>query len=648
MSLYYEAASLLANSDCAGGSLKSRIYGKQGLKSSSAAIYALITEATKWSVVLKEVIERSGLLKEEKKVCTVLLSNYCARPANLSYSQLTPTLALLLTHDLLLSKKGVAAPVKHPLRIAINRHKGRLASELTLARIRRGFGTLETFRKSVDSGASAGDSTATRGSSSEEKEHPRWVRVNTLKTTTQEQLNSTFEAYKTVESLVELCAARPDAKCMRLDPHIPDLLALPPRADVSNTKAYLDGDIILQDKASCFPAYLLDVQPEDEDVIDGCAAPGNKTTHLAALIFGRNAPTKTNRSAASKPSSKRRQIIACERDKTRATVLEKMVARAGASSFTTIKPGQDFLRLDTNSADVQKVGAILLDPSCSGSGIIGRDYASALHLPSVESANNHTTTHVSQKRKRSQKQPVIATSTARDHDEYPRIDDGPIRDGPSDPPPPDASDPTDPAVRSRLESLSAFQLRLLTHALAFPSVTKISYSTCSVHFLENEAVVLRTLHSPIARSRGWRILGRDEQIAGMRTWNVRGDRASCEDFDVGNDGDGGVMTMQERRKVAEACLRCEKGTDEGTMGFFVAVFVRDEGNKDHGSNATTKLASKDDSMGVDEENGEEEWQGFSDEDENTVPDLSGDASNTNSSKYRSTSSKRKRKSKRSK
>lgn len=68
MSLYYEAAAVLANSDNAGGSLKSRIYRQKDLKSKPAQLFALITEASKWSPVLKHVIEETGLLREERKV----------------------------------------------------------------------------------------------------------------------------------------------------------------------------------------------------------------------------------------------------------------------------------------------------------------------------------------------------------------------------------------------------------------------------------------------------------------------------------------------------------------------------------------------------------------------------------------------------
>jgi hypothetical protein len=68
MSLYYEAAAILANADKVGGSLKSRIYTKKELKSPPAQIFALIAETSKWSIVLKDVIEKCRLLAEERKV----------------------------------------------------------------------------------------------------------------------------------------------------------------------------------------------------------------------------------------------------------------------------------------------------------------------------------------------------------------------------------------------------------------------------------------------------------------------------------------------------------------------------------------------------------------------------------------------------
>lgn len=68
MALYYEAAQLLTTVSDNGGSFKSRIYNSADLKSNPSHLFALISEASKWSPVLKEVIERSGILPLERKV----------------------------------------------------------------------------------------------------------------------------------------------------------------------------------------------------------------------------------------------------------------------------------------------------------------------------------------------------------------------------------------------------------------------------------------------------------------------------------------------------------------------------------------------------------------------------------------------------
>ncbi|KAF4636444.1 hypothetical protein G7Y89_g1642 [Cudoniella acicularis] len=114
---------------------------------------------------------------------------------------------------------------------------------------------------------------------------------------------------------------------------------------------------------------------------------------------------------------------------------------------------------------------------------------------------------------------------------------------------------TEDELKARLAALSKFQLELLLHAFKFPSAKKITYSTCSIYAEENENVVEAALSSEISKAKGWRLLKRDEQIRGMREWPVRG---SCDDSDI-----------------AEACIRADKGDEHGTMGFFLAGFVRD-------------------------------------------------------------------------
>lgn len=71
MSLYYDAVSVLTAPATTGGSFKSRIYNSKSLRSSSAQVFALITEASKWDVLLKEVIENAGILALEPKVSSV-------------------------------------------------------------------------------------------------------------------------------------------------------------------------------------------------------------------------------------------------------------------------------------------------------------------------------------------------------------------------------------------------------------------------------------------------------------------------------------------------------------------------------------------------------------------------------------------------
>ncbi|KAJ4304325.1 hypothetical protein N0V88_001938 [Collariella sp. IMI 366227] len=325
MSLYHETAGIVTGPSTHGGSLKSRIYGNKDLKSPPAQVYALAFESSKWSSILKEVVETSQLLKLERKI--------------------TPTLSILLVHDLLLAKKGIALPASHGLRVAVEKHKARLQSEFSRARIRRKCPTVEAFRAMVD--AQLGPA------------HPRWIRVNSVKSTIDEQLDTTFKGFEAVPSVEQVMAsAATGKKVFHLDAHVPNLIAASPGVDFTKTPAYKSGALILQDKASCFPAYLLDPRPEDGDIIDACSAPGNKTTHLAGILHERG-------------FAKDQKIIAFEKDAYRAKTLAKMVATAGSDPVTTIHPGSDFLKTDPSAPEFARVGALLLDPPAPGAASSG-------------------------------------------------------------------------------------------------------------------------------------------------------------------------------------------------------------------------------------------------------------------------------------
>jgi 25S rRNA (cytosine2278-C5)-methyltransferase len=77
----------------------------------------------------------------------------------------------------------------------------------------------------------------------------------------------------------------PRSKGFAKDAHVPDLLAFSPTVQFHDDPMYKSGKIILQDKASCFPAIVL-APPVTNNavVIDATAAPGNKTSHLSALM----------------------------------------------------------------------------------------------------------------------------------------------------------------------------------------------------------------------------------------------------------------------------------------------------------------------------------------------------------------------------
>ncbi|KAM0270040.1 hypothetical protein ACHAQH_009558 [Verticillium albo-atrum] len=392
---------------------------------------------------------------------------------------------------------------------------------MTRARLRRKAPTLDALRADINLAADP------------EGRHPRWVRVNAVRTDLETQLSTTFKDFTRVLSVAEVAASTMASRSLYIDEHVPNLVAISPGIDLTKTEAYRDGQIILQDKASCFPAYLLDPHASDGDVIDSCAAPGNKTTHLAAII----------KSHAPEHGGAKQTIFAFERNDKRSLTLEKMVTTAGSRKMTKIGMGQDFTGVDPKAATYANIGALLLDPSCSGSGIVGRDSMPKLHLPEGPAAGKTAakpSPAEGKKRKREEKEGQAKAVLV--------DDDGNTTEVASE-----------QDLQKRLDALSGFQLTLLLHAMKFPAARRITYSTCSIHAEENEHVVVKALQSAVAKEAGWRILPREKQVSGMRAWPVRGEVEAA-----GGD-----------EKVAEGCIRAHEGDGRGVMGFFVAAFERD-------------------------------------------------------------------------
>lgn len=115
--------------------------------------------------------------------------------------------------------------------------------------------------------------------------------------------------------------------------------------DIKELELYKNGEIYLQSLSSMMPAIILEPK-ENEDILDMTAAPGGKTTQIAAL---------TNNKA---------NITACEMNTVRADRLKYNVEKQGATSVTVLK--EDSRRLN----DYFSFDKILLDAPCSGSGTI--------------------------------------------------------------------------------------------------------------------------------------------------------------------------------------------------------------------------------------------------------------------------------------
>ena len=441
----------------------------------------------------------------------------------------------------------------------MERHKSRLKGEFIKARVRRGCASIDDLKTAVQR-----EKKAAVGGNATTAVYPRWIRVNTVRTTLQTQLEGTFSSYKRVDSLSGLVQDDEDQERLFIDPDIPDLVAVPPGVEFTSSPAYKNGEIILQDKASCIPAYLLAGDGHSTgNLVDACAAPGNKTTHLAALL-------------AKQGTSKKSRILSMDASPTRSKTLQKMVAAAGAGDVVTVLPGQDFLALDpVTDPRFNNVTGLLLDPSCSGSGIIGRDDVPELLLPSIPQNQNRN----GKKRKRepatqtteSSKTTTTTATTATDEND------------------------TITTSPDRLVKLSNLQTRIVEHALSFPSAERVTYSTCSVHVLENETVVQRVLASDVARRRGWGVLHREEQPEGLRGWRARGVRS--DNSEDGNATPATGMEVNLGEEDLQGCLRCWPGDEEGVGGFFVVGFVRDA---DSGQNSDEG------------EEDEDEWGGFSD------------------------------------
>lgn len=198
-----------------------------------------------------------------------------------------------------------------------------------------------------------------------------------------------------------------------------------------------------------------------------------------------------------------------------------MCEKAGGLNCITIHHA-DFTT--TRPQDFSEITGMLVDPSCSGSGIFGRAF--------------------------DEQEDDLDADEAKEK------------------------------LADRLTRLSNFQFKIVKHALSFPNVRKVVYSTCSIHDEENEGVVKKLLEDEDVQKQGWRVSKRCNVLP---TWPRRGHE---------NVFDG----YENKKELAEGCVRSIPKVDGG-IGFFAVSFERDD--------------ESDDDDDDDDDDGEE-WTGIED------------------------------------
>ncbi|TMW57479.1 hypothetical protein Poli38472_003404 [Pythium oligandrum] len=388
--LYKEAAELLQKLERRQGGLKSLAYAENVQHKRSS--FALVCETLRYKPLLQELLTAVPQFKLQKKL-----------------KDTQRALLLVSLYDLLFGRQKIQGG-------------GHLKKELV--QHANAFKTA-LVRMKIKAKVSTNEALLPKENRRLELALPRYVRVNTLLITREE-----------TEAFIKEYSAKQDE-------HLRDLLVLPPGTELHEHELVKSGKLILQDKASCFSAFVLHGERSDKpgragDVIDACAAPGNKTSHAAMLIRQKPEIYEGCR------------VFAFDRSAKRLDLLKRRMKLAGADEV--VEPCcQSFLDVKVDDPKYANVRSILLDPSCSGSGMTNR----LDHLLDIASSQDQLDT---------------------------------------------AENEYEEDVASRLQSLADFQLEALLKAFSFPQVERVAYSTCSIFQKENEEVVVNALQSKQNRS----------------------------------------------------------------------------------------------------------------------------------------------------
>jgi 16S rRNA (cytosine967-C5)-methyltransferase len=130
------------------------------------------------------------------------------------------------------------------------------------------------------------------------------------------------------------------------DAEVPEALVLEEPFDAHASPLWATGAFLPQSRGAMLVAHALAPEPS-ERVLDLCAAPGGKSTHLAALMDGTG------------------EVLAIERDRRRAGALVRTAERLGARNVRVEVADASRARPEGPVFD-----RVLVDPPCSGLGTL--------------------------------------------------------------------------------------------------------------------------------------------------------------------------------------------------------------------------------------------------------------------------------------
>lgn len=145
---------------------------------------------------------------------------------------------------------------------------------------------------------------------------------------------------------------------------------------VTELPGFQEGDFYIEDEAAQLIPLLLDPQP-GERVLDACAAPGGKTTHLAALMQNKG------------------EIVALDPNPRRLRLVKENCDRLGVSLVQTFVGDARQLAQATGTrmAGAPQFDRILLDAPCSGVGVLRRHPEGKWHKQAESLHRHHQLQH---------------------------------------------------------------------------------------------------------------------------------------------------------------------------------------------------------------------------------------------------------------